>query len=1224
MKAFLHLSATALLLAFSTTIGCSDRNLTPPMDTPKGDVPATNASQVSTHVARSVPLVTSAPFALKGGAFVAANRNIFAHVSSDFSLTVTSIDNPHSLQLQPTRIERGTRSLLASGAPVSEGGAVVRHVGSVHERVELRADGAEETWSFDHKPEGAGDLVVHQGARARGEVVVEPHAIRFVSERLRVSEGKWIDARGVETRVPVAYRDGELRFEVSNDVIENSTYPAVLDPTVSNEAEVDPQVVSGPTTQRGSQSSSLTAGTAFDGTNYLVAWTDTRGLRPAIMAARVSQTGTVLDPNGILVSYLPTFSQVSYASGSLDLVIGAPGGFLVTWNLPGFAYSGNPCGAVRVRSDGTVVDSTPLNLPTTMLPLAYNSATENAFFALTATAGALSGLNVNIVRVAGVNDSTTTPVTSIPAFESLSQNAELTIALARDLFFFSTKSGSTWTTFSRRIGVSDFTGSAVATSALPSNIPIQSARFDGTNYVLYGRDFNSSDTALARVATDGKTTVGASVSTPIQAFSFNEGIIAADATGILLRGAKEGVRSLCRYTTALGLISCVNDPVETRAYIAVAPSSYLYASYPNANPVRGAQPTVGLFNRSTHTLATPFTSLSTSSNSQWTPAIVYDKSVDRYVAVWLDDSLADQAVTATTGGIRVIGAVIQSRGETADVGPTFTISVPGGVPGETKSGGIEGISSRPQLVQTSAGLFAIWQENRTNQPTSRIYASKIVASAANTATVAAPVAIVSTNEPVAYPSVAADNSALVVSWVADTQINAKRVPFSASEAEALAIQSITLSNDITSRSRYGVTSVFDGKQTVIVWAETEIFGGRLEGLAIPDGQNIPSTTSFPLVTTFSQKAVPRLASDGETGSLLVWGEGRSDGTFDVMGKFLSRDALRPASTTDAIRIATQFERDEANPAAAYSNDGDSYFVAWGSRLGTGDSDLRGAWVARDGRVLDPEPGVVLSSTTAQAVADANGGKAADAAGEDEGIPSVTTGPISTVGVVYVRLDRRSGYGAARARFRTVNSGLTRGAACSSSDACASRYCVDGVCCDKACDGGCGSCGGAGVKAAPASAVRGVCTPVVAATVCTNEPEYVCGGSSTDCATSCTGSGQGNCAPGFSCFEGKCTTRGSACLDDQTAISATGNLSCGAYRCVDGACLSTCNDVSECTPGNVCDFDGRCTPPPAVENTDGCSTHSKKGTSGIVALLTGVAVLAFTRRRRRGVDPRRYL
>lgn len=1204
MNALFRRSILVMLAVVVAVAGCSGQSRRS-LPTEGSLSPEAPRSKVSSDVALSV----KAPFSLKGEGYVAANGLMFSRVARDFTLAVTRLDTPHSLQLKTSVIRRANQSIAASGEGEVHEGDVVRTFQGIEERVTLSAEGAEETWRFDRKPEGAGELAVHQKVSAHGEVIVGANSVRFVSEHLRVSEGRWIDARGEVTRVPVSYREGEIVFTVPEATIEHGAYPAVLDPTVSNETEIDSPTSTGAATQR-SGSFFLTT-SAFDGTNYVIAWGDSRGLQPAVMATRISQTGTVLDPDGILVSYLPRYNQFSYPPGAILFSVGGPGGFLVMWNLPGLAYYDTPYAAARIRSDGTVVDRVPLLLGSSLVPPVASSATVEAFFLVKSETASQGKAKASVVRIAGVNDSTPTPVTNIPTdIESTTIQSIFPFALADNLFIYTADVGGSYHTFTRHIGASGFTDATAQISALPADVAVISAKYDGTNFFLMGQDIGTASVSLVRLSNDGRTTVGTSVATPLSGSTSQ--ILRADAAGVLLRG-RSGVSKICRYTSALVLTNCANDPTFEPAPVSAGTTSYMVSTYVPGSAARGTQPKFGMHDRTTDAAIVASKVATSSANSEWAPTVAYDKTLDRYVAVWLDDSHADDAFTATTGGTQVVGAVIQPRGDTADVGPVFPISSLGGAPTSLPD---MGMTSTPKLVQSSAGLFVVWQENRTTAPNYRIFSAKITPAANNTATVTTPIALAQSATTILSPTASADNSGLVVAWINSGRVEGKRVPFAATEAEALAIDPLPLSSEGDGRTRSNVTSVFDGKQTVFVWIETEAFGARLEGLSFADGVGFPSSISYPVATTFTAKSAPRLASDGETGSLLVWAQGLSDGSSDVLGKFLPRDALRPTDTLAALRIATQFERDEVNPSVAYSNDGESYFVAWGSRLGTSDSDVRGSWIARDGRVLDPEPGFVVSSTTAEAVANADGGKAPDTAGEDEGMPSLTSGPTSTVGVIYGRVDRRPGYVAFRARFRTVNSGLTRGTACTSANDCASRFCSDGVCCDSACSDGCGTCGGAGAKGGAASAVRGVCAPLVASTICANEPQYICGGTSAACTTICTGTGQGNCAPGYSCFDGKCTTRGSACLDDQTAVSATGNLSCGAYHCVEGSCLSKCKDVSDCTAGNVCDFDGRCGAPPPIENTDGCSTRSQKGTGGMLGLVVGAALFAMNRRRRK--------
>ncbi len=87
---------------------------------------------------------------------------------------------------------------------------------------------------------------------------------------------------------------------------------------------------------------------AFDGTNYLVAWDDIRnGYNPDVFATRVSQDGTVLDPDGIAVSRTPYGDQwgVAVAFDGTN--------FLAVWS----DYYLREIYGARVSSAGAVLDT---------------------------------------------------------------------------------------------------------------------------------------------------------------------------------------------------------------------------------------------------------------------------------------------------------------------------------------------------------------------------------------------------------------------------------------------------------------------------------------------------------------------------------------------------------------------------------------------------------------------------------------------------------------------------------------------------------------------------------------------------------------------------------------------------------------------------------------------------------------------------------------------------
>lgn len=138
--------------------------------------------------------------------------------------------------------------------------------------------------------------------------------------------------------------------------------------------------------------------------------------------------------------------------------------------------------------------------------------------------------------------------------------------------------------------------------------------------------------------------------------------------------------------------------------------------------------------------------------------------------------------------------------------------------------------------------------------------------------------------------------------------------------------------------------------------------------------------------------------------------------------------------------------------------------------------------------------------------------------------------------------------------------LANATSCPGDGDCASGYCVDGICCDRACDKLCEKCNAPGsigtcsaVTGAPDSK-RGTCSP------------YLCsaGACATTCATdaACIG---GTICEGATC--GPKLERGRAC---------SGDSRCASGHCVDGLCCdSACTDV--CAACDVPGREGACSP-----------------------------------------------
>jgi hypothetical protein len=128
-----------------------------------------------------------------------------------------------------------------------------------------------------------------------------------------------------------------------------------------------------------------------------------------------------------------------------------------------------------------------------------------------------------------------------------------------------------------------------------------------------------------------------------------------------------------------------------------------------------------------------------------------------------------------------------------------------------------------------------------------------------------------------------------------------------------------------------------------------------------------------------------------------------------------------------------------------------------------------------------------------------------------------------------------------------------GTPCTQASECTSNFCVDGVCCNRAC-GACESCS--------LSGTAGTCTPIPA------------GQSDPD----------GSCAPvcapdGSSLQDRKC--------DGAGACQPMGNASsCGAYVCRQGSCLTGCAAGADCAAGNTCTA-MVCSPPTKKANGASC-------------------------------------
>ena len=243
-----------------------------------------------------------------------------------------------------------------------------------------------------------------------------------------------------------------------------------------------------------------------------------------------------------------------------------------------------------------------------------------------------------------------------------------------------------------------------------------------------------------------------------------------------------------------------------------------------------------------------------------------------------------------------------------------------------------------------------------------------------------------------------------------------------------------------------------------------------------------------------------------------------------------------------------------------------------------------------------------------------------------------------------------------------------GAACAMAVECTSGFCADGFCCDAACDGQCEACDGSGsegtcnpVSGTPhggrtacdgSGTCAGSCNGVTGAMCDYPHADRTCDGDSTNtCADgtetvnrcnglgACVASPQA-CAP-FTCGSEACKTSCKSdadCVDgvhcdstgvcrpgialtctDQTNVKLVdgGTESCGAYRCVNGACGTSCKADGDCADGAKCSG-GKC----EGGGSSGCGCRVALRPAGSSGALGVVAALLLAGLRRRKAARRR--
>ncbi|WP_257461379.1 HYR domain-containing protein [Archangium lipolyticum] len=935
------------------------------------------------------------------------------------------------LRVRTESISRGGRSLLKPArALVREDGALALERGPVVEVLRNSEEGTEQRWELASKPTGTGDLVVrvelagleYVGVTEQGHHYVDPETGLGV----RYGKATWVDAEGVKTPVEPVREGGALVMRVPARVLEDSAWPAVLDPIISPEISPDTPV---PAPASGSESSPVVA---YGGGIYLVAWSFTTYTEYDIQATRVrASDGVVLDVSGISLA-TATGNQLvpAVASNGSD--------FLVAWvDSPGFGSSS--IRGARVRgSDGKVLDSASLGISTAassrFSPAIASDGTN--YFVVWDDTRSYSYSDIYGTRVRA-SDGAVLDSSGIPI--STATYGQSSPAIAFDgskylVVWSDSRSNSSSDIYGARVSaagtVLDTSGIPISTAANSQGSP--TIAFAGGHFLVAWDDYrngSTSDVYAARVRASDAVVLDPS-GTPIATGSGSQGAVSAatDGSQFLLvwqystgsssydvHGARVGVDGVVLDTPGAILFASATDYERVPA-VAFDGSHFLvvWEGYQSSRydiygaRVRPSDLTI---------LDTPGRMLSTQANAEGSPAVAGGR--DSYLVVWQD-------TRDLNGRYDVYGVRVRAS--------DGTVLDPAGIPIGTATNS----QASPAVAFDGSNFLVVWNDYRSSGTSgSDIYGARVRESDGAVLD-AAGIPISTASRDQWPPAVTFGDGYYFVTWHdyrngSTADVYGARVR--ASDGVVLEPQGIAVT--IAAQDQQYVSTAFGDGHFLVVWSDSrntstsnmDIYGARIRA---SDGVVLDSA-GIALSTASGNQYFPDVAFDGSN-FLTIWQDLRNSSGADIYGA-----RVRPSdgAVLDGTNLPLCTDASyQGMPALAF--DGSTYLMVWRDTR-NGVSRLNGSRVKPDGTVLDGT-GFLIADMTANT--------------SSTTVPAVASWGKGRFLAAYEPYDAVARQ--LRVKVRLVGDPVN-GSKCASGAECTSGYCVDGVCCNTSCaDGTCGS------------------------------------------------------------------------------------------------------------------------------------------------------------------------
>ena len=918
------------------------------------------------------------------------------------------------LAIETGAISREDGTLLGGGgnAATNGDGAVEITRGTATEVVTNREDGIQQSWKFAGAPEGSGDLTVEVEVTGQRFLTANDSGLHFQSPTglgFRYSHAAWLDAAGHEWPIQSEWKDGRISITVPSGVLEETTYPAVLDPTVTAEVAIDTQV-NGSTGEN-----SAFPAIAFDGTNYLVVWADQRLSRDEdIFATRVSAAGAILSTTGIAVN--------TAAGRQLNpAVVFAGTQFLVAWE--DFKVSGGAeadIGVARVSTTGVV----------TQLGHAAASAQSETVPKLASVGNnaLLVYANGTDIRASLFNGTTFGGAISITA-DSTVQLTPVVAANPAGNYLIAYSEGATATAdlkgvFVTQAGVK--VGSALTLSAGAGRQFEPAAAWDGTHYVVTWSNNNVGQFIFgARISTAGVVldtrnegvtpNVGGVQLTTIGGSQQRSSV--ACVVGACLLGWQEllpnATTSFDVYARRLDVATALagngadfavsnGNRGQFLPAIAANATDYFVVWHDgrdvNTNTVFGSRVTAGGAVTDANGIM-----LVTGNNEENTPAM--GRSGTQFGVFWTDSRNfgVDIELTRFNGGSKL--------DTTAKAVSNATFA-----------------QSTPSVTMSAGNYFAVWADAR-NGVDHDIFGARVTSAGAVLDAAGLPIVVAAAEQ--LAPQITTNGTVSLVVWSDRRSGNFDiRGAIVNNASGAVTVPDFVICDATGDQVRPAVSFDAVTGQFVAVWTDERTTTATVFGARITNAGVVSDPNGVAISNGANGQFKPRIAFVAGTG-LVVWDDRRLDNQGDIFGTRVKPGATLTVLDPAGIAISGGASGSQTEPSVAALSG--SFLVAWtdGRNVNTTGTDIFAQQVATNGQLN----GVAFAISTGL---------------DNEGAPTVSDSTTNNTRIAYTRV--RTDLQTTRVVTRVVTVSAGTGQACSNNTQCSTGFCVDSKCCDTACGG----------------------------------------------------------------------------------------------------------------------------------------------------------------------------